>query len=106
MSPVTPVRKNNLLALGGWAMAVLILSGVGFVFGKVNGVDKNQTNHNVDRYAHPGFEGQLATLERDVAKLDEKLSENSEDLHDIHFSVLEQGIILKQIQDTIDGNNR
>ena len=98
-------RKTNLLTLGAWGMAVLILGGVSWVLAKANGVAKQQTEHNIDKEAHPVFEGQLNMMHGDVTRLGEEVKANGIVLGAVRIEQAEQRILLEQIKDTVNGDN-
>ncbi len=96
-------KRSNILTLGAWAMAVLILSAVGFMFGKANAVEQKQVKHNIDKEAHPNIEGKLNMIEKDVSDLSVQMSEGQTSLNEMHDDVLKNKIILEQIQRTVNG---
>lgn len=62
-----------------------------------------QVKHNIDSEAHPSIAGQLQLIERELSHVAGEVDSNTAVLREVHDSQIEQKMLLKEIQRTIDG---
>ena len=98
-------QKKDLVRVLAWIMSIVVVAVVTATFTKVDRVQADQAQHNIDKEAHPFITGTLETIVRDVGRLDTKVSENKTTLSDMHDEQLRQGMMLEQIQRTVNGGS-
>ena len=89
-----PQKKQGIISsIMAGVVILLTVAGVTFAFNRVNGVRKNQVEHNVDKEAHPTIIGQLNMIQQQVAKIPDMSDEQ-----------IRQGLMLEQILKTVNGD--
>ncbi|MEK0324954.1 MAG: hypothetical protein QQN63_04555 [Nitrosopumilus sp.] len=86
-------KQGVITGITAGGVVILITGGITYALNQMGTVEQNQTEHNIDKEAHPTIIGQLNMIQQQVAKIPDMSDEQ-----------IRQGLMLEQILKTVNGD--